>query len=241
VQYHLRTHKERRLSKKILGHKLRKYAPRCVYDGLLALRYSLFKPQCRDAALPEIHYSDGSWTARETSSDLRQIQDFLRSAPAGLKIFQAGIGKSSLFGLMRETVSEVVGVTIVDDEIAYAERLFPADVGTKYKVSIANKYSADIATCGKGFDYIVDNDLSSYACCKRHVRDMLKAYREMLKPHGGVLVGLKGLGYFDTGFGLTEGRMRKIANEQGLSLVTNAHCYILQLTPPLAEGTGEET
>ncbi len=229
MQYRLTVLQERRLSTKIIAGKLRSRVPVSLYNGYLHIRYALFKRRCRDLSMPGIKYSDGSWVKRKTTEDLRNMQKYLSSQDTPLSIFHVGIGNSSLFGLLGQRTSRFTGITISEDEIAFAREQFPNDVGLKYDVRLANKYSSDLVSLGRDFDYIVDNDLSSYACCRHHFFDMLSSYRAMLRQGGAVLLGFNGLRYFDTGFGLSERMMKKIAADHHMVLRRGEFCYFLEL------------
>jgi hypothetical protein len=228
MSYRLQTFKEKRFSTKILVGKLRRLLPAFLYNRLIDARYFLFSRRCQDLALPQIRYSDGSWVNRKTTADLRRMQDYLLTRGDGLTIFQAGIGNSSLYRLLRKRITRFVGVTISPDEMDYAAAEFPEDIGKIYQTHLTNKYTADIRQLGQGYDYIVDNDISAYACCHHHFHKMLDAYRDMLKPDGAILVGYLGLGYFDMGFGLTEMRMRSLARHHGLTFERGEACYFLK-------------
>ncbi len=228
MSYTLQTFREKRFSTKIIVGKIRRKVPLWLYNIGLELRYIFFPKRCHDLAQPSIRYSDGSWINRGTTADLKRIQAFLLEQKEGLAVFQAGIGNSSLYRLLKNRVSRFVGVTIVQDELDYAQQQWPQALGGAYQAHLSNKYTGDIALLGKGFDYIVDNDISSYACCRHHFEVMLDTYRTMLKPDGAILVGFLGLGYFDMGFGLTERRMRHLAAKHGLSFTRGEACYFLK-------------
>jgi len=228
MAYTLNVFREKRFSTKIIMGKIRRKVPSWFYNILLAIRYTFYPTRCSDLEQPSIKYSDGSWVNRKTTSDLTRIQDFLLRQQDGLAIFQAGIGNSSLYRLLQNKIERFVGVTISEEEVSYAAAQFPEDFGHRYEVRLSNKYTADIKTFGQDFDYIIDNDISSYACCKHHFEIMLTSYRSMLKPEGAVLVGFLGLGYFDMGFGLSEKRMKQIAARCGFSFERGEPCYFLK-------------
>lgn len=220
---------ERRLSTKILAHKIKKFFPHFIYILFLRFRFYTYKRLCKQKLISTITYTDGSWISRGTTSDLKSMQVFLGSIEQPVKVLQIGIGNSSLFeSLQGKLNNTVVGITIVSDELEYAKSVFPDEFGNRYKVFIVNKYSDEIRTVGSGFDYIVDNDISSYACCKYHFFRMLKNYHQLLNQGGTVLVGHRGLEYFDCGFGLTESMMRRIARKYSFELYSNEFCYCLK-------------
>ena len=45
------------------------------------------------------------------------------------------------------------------------------------------------------YDYIVDNNLASYACCKYHFHLMLDSYLACLRPGGRILTDQRGMDY----------------------------------------------
>jgi len=219
---------EKRFTIKILAHKIKKYFPIQFYNFFLLLRFYAFKKHCNKGMTSKITYSDGSWISRKTTSDLRKIQTYLSGIEESLEVLQIGIGNSSLYRVMESTpMKRLVGVTIVDDELNYAASEFPEVFNDRYKVFVANKYSDDIKEVGENFDFIVDNDISSYSCCNHHFLKMLANYYSLLKPGGTVLVGLKGLGYFDSGFGLTEAMMERLAKEYKFGFSVDQYCYRL--------------
>lgn len=227
MAYQLRLPAEKRLSFKILAHKVRAYCPAFVYELLLKLRYAFFPQRCRDLALPVITYSDGSWINRKATSDLLRIEAFLRTQPAGLRLLQIGIGNSSLYQAIGSNCARFVGITVVEDEVRYAATTFPVDINTRYEARLMNKYSTELGSLTGPFDYVIDNDISAYACCHHHFADMLDAYRDLLAPGGAVLVGIKGLGYFDSGFGLTPSMMQRLAAAHGLQFVSGENFHKL--------------
>lgn len=225
--YKLTLRKERRLSAKIIMGKLHTRLPKPLYDLLMLGRYATFRRLCSNDGLPHITYSDGSWINRKMTKDLQTIRDFLLTEPKGQRLLQIGVGNSGFFETMKEHAREIVGVTIVEDEVARAKTLAAETPECPYTVILKNKYTADYTDISGLFDYIIDNDLSSYACCRTHFADMLNAYRHLLAPHGAILVGLRGLGYFDSGFGLTEGLARKLFAQAGLNMEKTTTCYKL--------------
>ena len=50
-----------------------------------------------------------------------------------------------------------------------------------------NKYSGDLGSLPGPFDYIIDNNLASFACCVGHFQIMLGGYTTLLRP-GGLMV-----------------------------------------------------
>ena len=224
---------ERRLSCKIIAHKIRKYSP-TSYDLLLMMRLLLFKRKCNDQDGLFASYSDGSWVGRKTTSDLISIQKFLKEK-SEIDVLQIGTGNMSLYKSLGPQLKSFYGLTIIIDELHFAEHIIKQSSDPTSKVFLLNKYTCKYDFLeGKQVDFIVDNDLASYACCIHHFNEMLKAYKEILKPGGSILVGIKGLGYFDTGFGLTINKLTNLAMKIDLFVVKSDFCY--HLIKPTDEG-----
>ena len=221
--------KKNKLSFKILSGAVHKNMPPIIHKTIITIRYLFFKRFCFKNNPSVFKYSDGSWVNRETTKDLLRIQSYLSSESASIKVMQAGIGNSSLFRAVIDRIDKLVGITIVPEEIEYAKTNFPNDFGKKYEIWFTNKYSANLEWLGKDFDFIVDNDISSYACCKQHFRDMLTAYRMLLAPNGKIMIGKNGLGYFDNGFGLTETLAKKIFMDAGFTFTKTKFGYQLKI------------
>jgi len=219
---------ERRFSLKILAHKVRRHLPHFAYQWLLVLRYAFFRRRCKDAERSQLIYSDGPWQKRKTTSDLLRIEAFLQQIERPLAVLQIGIGNSSLFEAIGANTSRFTGITISEDELRYANEKFQLEYGKKYDARLMNKYSDDISKLDAKFDFIVDNDLSSYACCHYHFGVMLNSYRKLLTSDGAILVGIDGLGYFDSGFGLTHGRISRLATMHDLVFKSGPEFHMLQ-------------
>ncbi|WP_317916629.1 hypothetical protein [Vibrio sp. MACH09] len=225
----IKFNKEKKVSLKIIAHKLKKLSPNFLYKVLLRYRYAFFKSKCSKINTSEIFYSDGDWVERKTTKDLMKIQDYLDGKSTNMKIFQVGIGNSSLFSHFKDDLGvEIHGVTIVSNEICNAKQKFPEQIENSYFVHLMNKYSDDVLTTGSEYDYIVDNDLSSYACCKFHFYRMLENYNKLLKLNGELLVGYNGLSYFDSGFGLTENQLYSLASQFDFLVSKNHYCYVMK-------------
>lgn len=220
--------KERRLSVKIIAHKVRARFPDWVYALLLRLRFFFFTERCSQADDQTAIYSDGSWIERKTTSDLRLIQDYLSSIK-NTSILQVGTGNMSLYKSLYDASNVFYGITIVGTEADFGRKTLSDYSDIRSKVVILNKYSADFSFLGiNKVSVIVDNDIASYACCKYHFDKMLRVYSELITENGIILVGLKGLGYFDNGFGLTPRMLASMVKRYGLSVDQTDYCFILK-------------
>lgn len=220
--------REKKFSIKILSGKIRRHVPPWLFDVLIFTRYYFFKQNCGSISTPQALYSDGSWVNRSTTKDLLRIQDYFASAEKHYTYLQVGIGNSSFFEKVGPFSKKIIGITIVPEEIRFAEEKYKDLIGNKYSVYLMNKYSIDTSILSEKIDVIIDNDISAYACCKKHFDDMLSLYKTILSDNGCIIVGLLGLSYFDTGFGLTENLAQKYAERHGFSFKKQKYFYIFQ-------------
>jgi hypothetical protein len=192
--------KEKRLSLKIFAHKLKNLSPQAYYIYIY-IHFLFFKNKCRDLK-SQTFYSDGSWLRREVTCDTKNIVSYLKKGK-DLKILEIGIGNSYLYSKLKNNISLYNGITIMQNEYDYAAKHL--NISNKCRVFLMNKNSLDLNKLGgKGkFNLIIDTDLGSYSCCKFHFNLMILNYKKLLLPSGKILIGLRGLNYFDTGFPLT--------------------------------------
>ena len=216
--YELNNKKERRFSLKIVVHKIRANLPNWVYENILKWRLLFFTKDCAKYknTNKKIIYSDGLWINRDTTYDLKLIQSYL-STVKNKSILQVGTGNMSLYKTLDHTARPFYGITILKEEEKFGKSVIKQRLDKRSEVYLWDKYTGDFNFLNdKKVDFIVDNDISSYACCVNHFKDMLKAYSQIINPNGSILVGLKGLGYFDSGFGLTIDMLNKYLKPYGL-------------------------
>jgi MoaA/NifB/PqqE/SkfB family radical SAM enzyme len=125
------------------------------------------------------------WTERPTTGDQLRIEEQLESLiETSSSILHIGAGNSSLGRRFAPRVARVLATTLHDEERTFAEGL-----GIKnYAVVTANKFSEDMDRIDGEFDFIVDNNPSSFACCLFHFSRMMISYAELLKKDGGQLL-----------------------------------------------------
>lgn len=142
-------------------------------------------------------YFDSSWLNKPTTPDQRRIEEYLSSLDLNnLRILHVGIGNSSLYKRFQHL--NIDGISIMQNEIKYAK-----SIGSK--VFLINKYSDELLSLGNCiYDIIIDNNLSSYACCKYHLLMMFRNYIAIMKEYGVILTDKQGLIYHGKNtFGLT--------------------------------------
>ncbi|WP_225207539.1 SAM-dependent methyltransferase [Novosphingobium huizhouense] len=110
---------------------------------------------------------------------------------SGARILHVGVGNSLLARRFCARGAEVVGTTIAPEEVAHGRAMGI----TRYDLRLHNKYRGHDGQAWGHFDFIVDNNPSSFACCLDHYMTMLKFYSDVLKPDGQFLVDRVGLGW----------------------------------------------
>jgi hypothetical protein len=93
----------------------------------------------------------------------------------------------------------VEGLTVSSREKARADSLGIAN----YRTHLLSKHSRElIVVLTSSFDYIIDNNLASFACCKYHFYLMMDSYLSLLAPGGSILTHQRGMNWacLDPGF-----------------------------------------
>ena len=165
-----------------------------AFDRLFADRFEALPADCGNETVPGIDESPAhrDWSARPTTRDQKRMEEFI--APRLTKrscILHVGIGNSGLASRFCQHVERIEGLTISRAEQAHALSLnLPG-----YYVRLINKYSAEFAAMTGRFEFILDNNPSSFACCLQHFRRMMLAYRARLAPGGMLISDLSGLAH----------------------------------------------
>jgi cyclopropane fatty-acyl-phospholipid synthase-like methyltransferase len=127
---------------------------------------------------------------RGTTADQLRIEAALEELlPAGACLLHVGIGNSSLAGRFAARCGRIVGLALSSAEQRHGDSLAIAG----YSIRMLNKYSADLDALDGAFDFIVDNNLSSFGCCIRHFELMLASYARLLRPGGLILTDRVGM------------------------------------------------
>jgi FkbM family methyltransferase len=130
------------------------------------------------------------WTDRGTTSDQRRIEEHLETLiHPSARLLHIGAGNSSLGSRLAPRVEVVLGTTIHDEERLLAESLGLAN----YSVVVANKYSNDMDQLSGHYDFIIDNNPASFACCLFHFARMLVTYVDLLSDGGLLLIAEPGM------------------------------------------------
>lgn len=132
-----------------------------------------------------------NWAGEDTTPDQRRIEDYLdRFDLAGKRILHVGTGNSSLAKRFHARAAEIVGTTVVPAEAELGNRLALG----RYRVLLHNKYAGAQGLTGP-FDFIVDNNPTTFCCCLTHLLAMLELYARILTPGGQVVTDRVGLGW----------------------------------------------
>jgi hypothetical protein len=130
-------------------------------------------------------------TKDETTVDQARIEAELDKLNLGGKnILHVGVGNSKFARRFASRVSLIDGLTV-----SYNEKTLADSAGiSNYTVYLLNKYSREfIQTIKNSYDFIIDNNLASFACCKYHFYLMLDNYIWSLKPGGRILTDQQGM------------------------------------------------
>ena len=136
------------------------------------------------------------WSERESTFDQLRIEAWLETQPLeGAALLHLGCGNSKLAARFLPRLARIDGVTISHAEHALGQSLrLPG-----YTVRLLNKYSPALAAFGGGYRYIVDNNPSSFACCRRHLEFLFATCAQLLAPGGALITDKFGLQHVITG------------------------------------------
>jgi hypothetical protein len=125
------------------------------------------------------------------TTDQLRMEDALRAMEwLGTSVLHVGIGDSGFAARFGPSLERVVGLTISDGELAHARTVAVPN----YVVHKVSKYSAGVRLMvSEPFDFILDNNPNSFACCKFHFHQMLETYCALLKPGGMLLTDQGGM------------------------------------------------
>src|SRR6185436_8049760 len=109
---------------------------------------------------------------------------------SGKNILHVGVGNSKFAERFANRVVLIDGLTVSSNEKALADSLEISN----YTVYLLNKYSKEfILTIRNRYDFIIDNNMASFVCCKYHFYLMLDNYIWSLKPGGQILTDQQGM------------------------------------------------
>ena len=164
--------------------------------------YATYKKYC-GGEQPGVASNDEAidWTQQQTTPDQVRIEAVLDTmALTGAQLLHVGVGNSKLAQRFASRLSGVDGLTVHHNEKIYADALAIAN----YTVYVLNKYSREVVSVlSHTYDFIIDNNLASFACCKKHFFIMLENYLSLLRSRGRILTCQIGMDAYHDDFGCT--------------------------------------
>jgi hypothetical protein len=164
--------------------------------------YATYREDCASEQ-PGVASNDEAidWTRQETTPDQARIEAVLDTmALAGAQILHVGVGNSKLAQRFASRVRGIDGITVHENEKTSADVLA---IGN-YTVYVVNKYSREVVSVlPRTYDFIIDNNLASFACCKKHFSVMLKNYTAVLRSRGRILTCQIGMDAYHEELGCT--------------------------------------
>lgn len=143
------------------------------------------------------------YSSIETTPDQLRIENVLKGMNwRGTDILHVGVGNSKFAEDFSSDLNHLNGLTVSMNEKSNADRLGISN----YRVYLVNKYDRNLLlSVTEKHDFIIDNNLASFACCKFHFHQMMDTYLWLLKPGGQILTDQIGMNWFveDPRWGLT--------------------------------------
>jgi hypothetical protein len=132
-------------------------------------------------------------TRDETTVDQARIEDALEAMDLdGRCILHVGVGNSGFAQRFARRATLIDGLTVSEPEKVLADSLTIPN----YTVRLLSKYSREFLTViANRYDYVIDNNLASYACCKYHFYRMLDNYLWCMEPGGRILTDQRGMDF----------------------------------------------
>jgi hypothetical protein len=163
--------------------------------------YTTYKEFCGNREQPWVTLNSAAvdWTQQETTRDQARIEAVLDAmAVTGASILHVGVGNSRFAQRFASRVHRIDGLTVHQNEKIYAETLGIPN----YTVYVLNKHSAEfVSVLTHTYDFIIDNNLASFACCKYHFAVMCENYLRVLASHGRILTCQIGMDVYHGAFG----------------------------------------
>jgi len=143
---------------------------------------------------------DIDWSEKGPSPDQARIERALLRFPPrpADRILHIGVGNSELARKFSSRVERIDGITLAKREKNAARTLGLPN----YTVHLLNKYTHELRFLFPNqFDYIVDNNPASFACCTYHLDCLFDNYFHCLRTGGRVLTDQTGLDWTADGTG----------------------------------------
>jgi hypothetical protein len=163
--------------------------------------YDTYKEFCGNLEQPWVtRISEAvDWTHQETTRDQVRIEAVLDTmGVTGTSMLHVGVGNSKLAQRFARQARRLDGLTVHQNEKIQADALGIPN----YTVYVLNKYSPEFGSVlTKPYDFIIDNNLASFACCQYHFAVMCANYLRALTSHGQILTCQIGMDAYVGAFG----------------------------------------
>jgi len=129
----------------------------------------------------------------DTTVDQLRIEDAInRMEWRGKSFLHVGVGNSRFAQRFAADAALIDGLSVSRVEIELAESLHIPN----YAVYLLNKYGREfLPTIINRYDFVIDNNMASYACCKYHFYRMLDNYLWAMNPGGKILTDQRGMDF----------------------------------------------
>jgi hypothetical protein len=136
------------------------------------------------------------WVGQETTPDQLRIERYIdRYDLTGRAILHIGCGNSGLAARFAPRARSIVGTTVTPEELRHGREWIERSGTANYRVLLHNKYLGREGMTDERFDFIVDNNPSTFACCLIHFARMMEFYAGALAPGGQIVTDRLGLGW----------------------------------------------
>jgi hypothetical protein len=108
------------------------------------------------------------------------------------------VGNSKFAQRFASRARRIDGLTVHLNEKSHADALGLSN----YTVYVLNKYSPEfVSVITHTYDFIIDNNLASFACCRHHFSVLCENYLQVLASHGQILTCQIGMDVYHGDFG----------------------------------------
>jgi len=159
-------------------------------------RFADVREVCGKLDHPGLATDNPRWvdhTRDETTVDQARIEDVLEGMDVdGHPILHIGVGNSGFAKRFAARVPLIDGLTVSEPEKVMADALEIPN----YTVYLLSKYGREfLQVIGNRYDFVIDNNLASFACCKYHFYRMLDNYLWCMRPGARILTDQRGMGF----------------------------------------------
>jgi hypothetical protein len=163
-------------------------------DALWRERFRDLPLDCGNDANPGVQETEAwrEWYNQDTTPDQERIEEYLDKLDlAGLTVLHIGIGNSKFALRFSPRVKTIIGTTISDWEARRGREL---DL-PNYSPIVHNKYLEQSPPEFRHFDIVIDNNPTTFACCRRHLACMMSNLAVSIVPDGVHVTDRQGLGW----------------------------------------------